>query len=137
VADIDLTTHPGCFDGVIPPVIGTCSAEGVPNVTHVSQLYLVDESHVAVSNQFFDKTSANLAQNPLASVLVTDSQSYDTLHLDLEYERTETSGRLFDALRADIETIASLMHMEDVLALRGADVYRVVTVRIVSYGVRP
>ena len=136
MADIDLAARPGCFDGVIPPVIATCSVDGVPNVTHLSQLYLVDADHIAVSNQFFGKTTANVAQNPRAAVLVTDSQTYDTLHLDLSFERTEASGPLFDALRSDLETIATLMHMEDVFALRGADVYRVLAVETVSRGRR-
>ncbi|MDQ1380233.1 MAG: adenylate cyclase [Actinomycetota bacterium] len=132
MTDIDLTRRPGCFDGVIPPVLATCSGTGVPNIAHVSQLSLVDRDHIAVSNQYFSKTVANLATNPRAAVLITDSQGYDTFHLDLEYERTETSGPLFDELRAGIEAISVLMHMEDVFALRGADIYRVVEVRALS-----
>jgi hypothetical protein len=129
VPDVELWRLSGCFDGVIPPVLATCSSSGEPNITHVSQLYLVDEGHVAVSNQFFSKTAANLRTNPQAAVLVTDSQSYDTFHFDLWYERTETSGPLFDELRVRIEAIGALMHMEDVFALRGADIYRIVQVR--------
>jgi hypothetical protein len=136
VTEVDLATRPGCFDGVIPPVIATCAADGTPNVTHLSQLHLVDADHVAVSNQFFGKTSANVADNGRAAVLVTDSQTFDTLQLDLQFERTETSGALFDALKAEIDVVASLMHMEDVFVLRGADVYRVVAVHTVSSGRR-
>jgi hypothetical protein len=136
VADIDLAKRPGCFDGVIPPVIATCAADGTPNVTHLSQLHLVDGDHVAVSNQFFGKTSANVADTGRAAVLVTDSQTFDTLQLDLQFERTETSGALFDTLKSEIDAIASLVHMEDVFRLRGADVYRVVAVHTVAIGRR-
>lgn len=122
---LDVARMRGCFDGVIPPIIATCSAAGRPNITHLSQLFLIDEWHVAASNQFFAKTSANLRDNPVASVLVTDSQTYDTFRLELRFERTETEGGLFDEMRARIDAIAALMHMEDVFALRGADVYRV------------
>lgn len=124
-APLDLAAMRGCFDGVIPPIIATCSGDGRPNVTHLSQLFLIDDRHVAASNQFFAKTAANLCDNPRASVLVTDSQSYDTFRLDLGFERTETEGQLFEELRARIDAIAALVHMEDVFALRGADVYRV------------
>jgi pyridoxamine 5'-phosphate oxidase-like protein len=134
--EVDLFAIPGCFDGVIPPVIATSSAAGEPNVTHLSQLYLVDREHVAASNQFFAKTQANVAENPVAAVLVTDSQTYDTYHLDLRFERTETSGPLFDELRASIDAIAVLMDMTDVFALRGADIYRVMRTTRVSVGVR-
>jgi adenylate cyclase len=123
----DLAAKPGCFDGVIPPVIATCSASGVPNVTHLSQLYLVDDDHVALSNQFFGKTTANLRENPRASVLVTDSQTYATYRLGLSFERSETSGELFDCLRASIDAIAAMMGMNDVFSLRAADVYRVLS----------
>ncbi|MEY2450438.1 MAG: adenylate cyclase, partial [Acidimicrobiaceae bacterium] len=91
---------------MIPPAIATCAADGTPNVTHLSQLHLVDAEHVAVSNQFFGKTSANVADNGRAAVLVTDSQTFDTLQLDLQFERTETSGALFDALKTEIDAIA-------------------------------
>lgn len=125
---VDLSSMAGCFDGAIPPIIATCSSSGEPNVTHLSQLYLVDDHHIALSNQFFGKTTANLAENPQASVLVTDSETYDTYRLALRFERTETSGVLFERLRASIDAIGALMHMEDVFALRGADVYKVLTV---------
>ena len=131
---IELRSLRGCFDGVIPPVIATCSTDGEPNITHLSQLFLVDDEHVATSNQFFGKTTSNLRANPLAAVLVTDSASYETYHLDLRFERTETSGALFDELRRGIEAIGALMHMEDVFALRGADVYRVLSCRSVDGG---
>lgn len=125
-AVLDVERMGGCFDGVIPPIIATCSAAGEPNITHVSQIALVDEGHVAVSNQFFSKTTANLAENPQASALVTDSQTYETYRLDLAFLGTRTEGPVFEALRARIDAIAALVRMEDVFALRGADVYRVV-----------
>ena len=56
--------------------------------------------------------------------------------LDLRFERTETSGPLFDELRASIDAIAVLMDMTDVFALRGADIYRVIRTTRVSVGVR-
>jgi predicted pyridoxine 5'-phosphate oxidase superfamily flavin-nucleotide-binding protein len=130
--NIDLRSLDGCFDGVIPPVVATCSADGEPNITHLSQLYYVDQQHVAMSNQFFSKTLANLSDNPQAAVLVTDSHTYETYHLDLQFEETRTEGALFDELKASIESIAALMHMENVFALRGVDIYRVVTIRSVT-----
>ena len=123
--ELDLHAMRGCFDGVIPPIIATCSAAGHPNVTHLSQLHLIDARHVATTNQFFAKTAANLHENPRASVLVTDSQTYDTFRLDLHFLRTETEGPVFDELRASIDAISALMNMEDVFRLRGVDIYRV------------
>ncbi len=128
----DIEAMAGCFDGVIPPVIATCSADGEPNITHLSQLFLIDDRHVAVSNQFFGKTSSNLAENPRVCVLVTDSQDYATYRFDLRFDHTETDGEVFEQLRASIDAIGSLMHMGDVFALRGADVYEIIGVESLS-----
>jgi adenylate cyclase len=116
----------GCFDGVVPPVIATCSTDGVPHATYLSQLNLIDEDHVALSNQFWSTTTANLADNPRASVLVTDSQTYETYRLALCFERRDTDGPVFERLRVSIDAIAKMMGMEEIFCLRSADVYRVV-----------
>ena len=52
-----------CFDGSIPSGIATCSKDGVSNVTYLSQVHLIDDSHVGLSYQFFNKTRANIAEN--------------------------------------------------------------------------
>ena len=121
----DLGSMQGCFDGAVPPVIATCSKDGVPHTTYLSQLDLVDGDHVALSNQFWSKTTSNLAENPRASVLVTDSQSYETYRLALTFEHCDTEGPIFERLRVSIDAIAKMMGMEDVFSLRSADVYRV------------
>jgi adenylate cyclase len=117
-----------CFEGLVPAVIATASADGVPNVTHLSSVHYVDEEHVALSNQFFSKTVRNLAENPRASVLVVHGDTYDSYRLTLEYERTERRGPVFDRLSRNIDAIAALTGMQDVFKLRSADVYRVVGV---------
>ena len=123
----DLDSMQGCFDGVVPPVIATCSAAGVPHTTYLSQLTLVDRDHVALSNQFWSRTTANLEGNPRASVLVTDSGTYQTYRLALSFERRDTDGPIFDRLRISIDAIAKMMGLEDVFSLRSADVYRVLS----------
>ena len=117
----------GCFDGAVPPVIATCSTDGVPHATYLSQLNLVDDDHVALSNQFWSKTTANLTDNPRASVLVTDSQTYETYRLALCFERRDTDGPVFEQLRVSIDAIAKMMGMEEIFSLRSADVYRVLS----------
>jgi hypothetical protein len=121
----DLRAMEGCFDGAVPPVIATCSKDGVPHTTYLSQLHPVDGEHVALSNQFWSKTTANLADNPRASVLVTDSQTYETYRLALCFERRDTDGPIFERLRVSIDAIAKMMGMEGIFSLRSADVYRV------------
>jgi adenylate cyclase len=115
-----------CFEGIVPATIATAGADGIPNVTHLSRVHLVDDDHVALSNQFFSKTTRNLAENPRASVVVIDPVTYDSYRLTVVYERTERRGPVFERLHRDIEAIAALTGMTGVFKLKSADVYRVV-----------
>ena len=125
---IALRDIPGCFAGEIPPIIATSSAAGEPNVAHLSQVFLVDDQHVATSNQFFAKTAANLQENPVATLLCVDPADLRTYKLLVRHERTENSGERFDRARRSIEAVATLTGMEDVFALRAIDVFRVLDV---------
>ena len=129
-ASIPLSRLARCFEGAVPAVIATASADGTPNITYLSRVHLVDDERVALSNQFFSKTVKNLAENPLASVLVIDPMTYDQYRLSLVYERTERRGPVFDRLRADVDALAALGGMMEVFKLRAADIYRVVDVEL-------
>jgi adenylate cyclase len=118
-----------CLEGVIPAVVATCSAEGVPNATYVSQMQYVDARHVALSFQFFNKTRENILANPQATALVIDPVVGDSYRLELLYLRTETEGALFQNMKAKLAGIASHTGMTGVFRLLGADVYRVLSVQ--------
>jgi hypothetical protein len=117
-----------CFEGAVPAVIATASADSVPNVTYLSRVRLVDDEHVALSNQFFSKTSRNLAENPRGSLLVIDPTTYDQFRLTLVYERTERRGPVFEKLREDVDAVAAISGMQNVFKLRAADIYRVLRI---------
>jgi adenylate cyclase len=127
---IDVSVMQPCFEGAVPAVIATASAAGVPNVTFLSRVRAVDTDHVALSNQFFSKTSRNLAENPQASMVIIDPTGYDEYRLQLAWERTERRGPVFDRLREDVDAVASLHGMEGVYKLRSADVYRVLSMEL-------
>jgi adenylate cyclase len=114
-----------CFEGAVPAVIATATADGTPNVTYLSRVHRVDDERIALSNQFFSKTARNLAENPRASVLLIDPVTYEQYRLSVAYERTERRGPVFERLRADVDALASLVGMQDVFKLRAADIYRV------------
>lgn len=114
-----------CFQGVVPCVVVTSDARGVPNVTYVSQVYLVDEEHVALSCQFFNKTRRNLDENPRAFVEVMEPLTLQTWRLRLRFLRSEKSGPLFDKMALRIEAIASHTGMAGVFKLIAADLFHV------------
>ena len=121
------------LDNGLPAVMVTCSADGIPNATVISQVYFVDDTHVALSFQFFSKTMRNVRENPRAHVTVHDIQGLALWILELEFERSETEGPIFDAMDMQIEAIASATGMSGIFKLRASDIYRVVSVEKQSY----
>lgn len=125
--NISLQQIKHCFDGFFPSGIATCSADGTPNVTYMSQVHYIDDSHVGLSWQFFNKTKRNVLENPQACLLVIDPISGVQYRLYANYKRTETEGLVFEKLKARIDTIASMSGMSEVFRLRGVDVYHIST----------
>ena len=121
------------LDNGMPAVMVTCSADGTPNVTVISQVYWIDETHVALSFQFFSKTIRNVRENPRAWAGLSDFIRRVDWMLNLEFERSETDGPIFDAMDMQIEAIASATGMSGIFKLRAADVYRVLSVESVPY----
>jgi adenylate cyclase len=126
-----------CFEGAIPSLLASCSLDGTPNVTYVSQVHYVDPEHVALSFQFFNKTRENVLEHPHAQALVVDPGTGRRYRLRLRYLRTEESGPLFESMRARLAGIASHTGMAGVFRLRGADVYRVLDIESVPGPVVP
>jgi hypothetical protein len=117
------------MQGVLPSTIVTCSLDGIPNVTDISQVWYVDKDHVALSHQFFNKTHRNVRENPYVQAIVRDGRTFQEWYLELQYDHSEEKGPLFDKMDMELEAIASLTGMSGVFKLRAADVYRVLSVR--------
>ncbi len=115
----------------IPLVLSTCSKDGEPNVTVISQAYYVDPEHVALSYQFFSKTIRNVRENPQASLCLHDIWNARRFVLGLRYDHSETDGPVFERMSLEIEAIASATGMSGIFHLRSADIYRVTAVEIV------
>jgi putative methionine-R-sulfoxide reductase with GAF domain len=121
-----------CLEGVIPSIMATCGADGLPNVANISQVYYADERHVALSFQFFNKTRQNILANPRATVLVLHPRTVAFYRLHVRYLRTETEGPLFEGMKAQLAGIASHTGMAGVFRLLGSDVYEVEQIEAVE-----
>jgi hypothetical protein len=120
------------FQGLVPSIIATADPHGMPNVTYVSQVYLVDDRHVALSCQFFNKTRRNLDENPRACAEVVDPLTLQAYRLRLRFLRSEKSGPLFDTMSLRIDAIASQTGMTGIFRLIAADVFEVLSVEMVQ-----
>jgi adenylate cyclase len=121
-----------CLEGAIPSMMATCDGAGMPNVAYISQVYYVDERHVALSFQFFNKTRQNILANPHATVLVLHPRTAQFFRLHIRYLRTETEGALFEGMKAQLAGIASYSGMDGVFRLLGSDVYEVQQIEAVD-----
>jgi adenylate cyclase len=126
-----------CFQGVSPAVLTTCDREGIPNVTYLSQVFLVDDEHVALSHQFFNKTKKNTMENPRAAVQISDPATLETWQLYLRFDHEERQGPLFEGMSRRIDAIASHTGMTGIFKLRSADVYEVTEVQRVDEILNP
>ncbi len=129
--------HPRCFQGVTPAIIATCDEQGMPNVTYLSQVFLIEGERVALSCQFFNKTKKNVLANPWACTQIYDPLTFDAYRLVLRYHHAESEGELFDWMSRRIDAIASHTGMTGIFKLRSADVYDVVSVERVEHFKNP
>ena len=124
--------HPA-MQGIVPASLVTCSKNGEPNTTTISQVFYVDDNHIALSFQFFNKTIRNVRENPNASVQIMHPATFETWSLDIEFQESKTEGDIFDQMDMQLEAIASMSGMSGIFKLHAADIYKVKTVERVAY----
>lgn len=131
---LSLSQIPFCFEGLAPSVIATCSATGVPNASYLSHVYCIDDKHVATSFQFFNKTRANLMENPYAVIKVMNPGNLQSYHLKVKYLRSEDHGPVFEQMAIKLDVIASYEGMGTLFKLKAADIYEVLSVEQLEAG---
>lgn len=113
------------FEGVLPSTVATCSADGIPNISFLSIVRRVDAERIALTNQFFSKTTQNLKENKYVTVRVVHPGDMSQYDLYGRYLHSETSGDLFDSMRAQLDAIAAQTGMVGTFRLRGIDIVTV------------
>lgn len=109
-------------------VLSTASTEGEPNVVPVGAKKVLDDETVLISDQFFNKTRANLESNPRAAV--TFWEGHEGYQLKGRVT-VETSGERFEETARWIEELGNKVGFP--LKSKGAVILKVEAV----YGVAP
>ena len=115
-----------CLEGGIPATLATSAADGTPNVAPIWQAHQIDDRHIALAHQFFNKTCANLAENPHATLLLTDPESGQQWALSVVYHASQTDGPVFRTVQGRLASIAARAGMGNVYALSSVDIFEVV-----------
>jgi adenylate cyclase len=100
----------------------------VPHVNYLSHAEYVDPEHIALTFQFFNRSRENVLSTRRVALSVDDPYTGASVVMQLQYLRTDTSGPVFERMRAKLAGIASHTGMEKVFKLQGADIYRVLEV---------
>jgi predicted pyridoxine 5'-phosphate oxidase superfamily flavin-nucleotide-binding protein len=90
------------FNKVPTVVLSTANANGIPNAVPVGAKKIVDEETIIISDQFFNKTLANMKSNPRVSVTFWDGyegyQLKGTVSIETAGARFEETVRWIDEL---------------------------------------
>jgi adenylate cyclase len=133
---VDLESIRDCLRAGLPSPMATCSPDGTPHISYISQVHYLDRERVATSRQSFNHALVHLDASPLAQALIVRPSTGEQFRLDLSYLHTATEGEEFEAMRANLDAIASHTGMGSGFRLRGLDVHRVLRCTRVQRGAR-
>ncbi len=117
------------FQGVIPATIATVSQDGIPNINYISQVFYIDESHLAISNQFFNKTWKNIHTNPKFAIALTCPETSVLWKFEVEFIEEQKEGDVFDDMDMMIEAINSMFGNQTNFKLQSAMVCRIIQIK--------
>ena len=116
------------FEKVGEVALGTSTADGTPNVVPVGAKKIIDDETVLISDQFLNKTLANMKSNP--RVAVTFWEGHEGYQLK-GLVTIETSGRRFEETAKWIEELGAKVGFP--LKSKGAVILKIEEI----YGVAP
>ncbi|MEH7178552.1 hypothetical protein [Neobacillus vireti] len=116
------------LEDVFPSYIMVVSKDGIPTNTSLSQVCYVDERHIALPVQTFMKASTNFQEIPNIVAEVVDPITLRNWNLKLKYLNTVEQGPIFEKMAVKLAKIFSIVGMEDLFRLQGAEIYEVVGV---------
>ncbi len=116
------------MQGIIPSTLASCSEGGITNITYVSQVFYVDEEHVALSWQFFNKTWENIQKNPQMTVMITSADLSKLWKVRILFVEKKTEGDIFNDMEMQLEALSAFIPEVIKFKLLAALICRVIAV---------
>jgi hypothetical protein len=92
------------FNKVRNVVLSTATGDGTPNTVPIGAKKIIDAETILISDQYFNKTLANMKANPPVSVIYWEgregSQLKGTVTIETSGQRYEDTARWIDELGA-------------------------------------
>jgi predicted pyridoxine 5'-phosphate oxidase superfamily flavin-nucleotide-binding protein len=110
-------------------VLATASKEGIPNVVVVGAKKIIDAETILISDQYFDKTLANMKENPRAAVTVWEKTEGYQIKGTVTIE---TSGPRFEETARWIEDLGKKFNVS--LKSKGAVILKITDIYTISPG---
>ena len=110
-------------------VLATASKEGIPNVVIVRAKKIIDAETILISDQYFDKTLANMKENPRAAVTVWEKTEGYQIKGTVT---VETSGPRFEETARWIEDMGKKFNIP--LKSKGAVILKITDIYTISPG---
>lgn len=112
-----------------PVPVATADSDGKPNVVFVTFLKIVDDETIYIADNFFNKTRANLKENPQISIVGYDSETKRSFQVKGKID-IMTEGQVYEDVKAWVHAkskampivAAVVMHVEEIYnAMHGPD----------------
>jgi len=92
------------FNKVRTVILATATGDGTPNAVPIAAKRIVDAETILISDQYFDKTLANMKANPRAAMVYWDGregyQLKGSVSIETSGPRYEDTARWIDELGA-------------------------------------
>jgi hypothetical protein len=105
-----------------PVPVATSSKNGVPNVIFVGLVKILDDETLMVVDNFFNKTAANLQENPRVSVLCYDTQTKKSFQIK---GRTQIhkEGQTYDDMKTWVKGINDKLPAKSCVIIKIEEIY--------------
>ncbi len=122
---VELESIRDCLEPGLPAPLASCAPDGTPHISYIQQVQYLDSERVSTSRQVFNRALHTLPDSPFSQALVVCARTGEQYRLELQYLHTDTNGEAFEAMRANLDAIASQLRIGPAFRLRGLDVHRV------------